>query len=736
MTGKRKKMPRKGGKRGLGLASAAALALLALLVPARLFAASLPADTALFAAPPAAASPASPWALTEQGKVRLVSAVAAAGNARELPLGLEFELQPGWKIYWRSPGAAGFPPRLDWAGSDNLASATMSWPAPTRFSVLGLDTVGYHDRVVFPLAVRPLSPGKALKLALKLDYLTCKEICIPYTERLALTLPAGPAAATSFTQLIDRFQAMVPQDGAAAGLSIAQARITGDAKRPVLEVDALAREPFAKPELFVEGPSELDFAAAKVALSDGGHRALLRVGIGTVASRFPDWTGLSLTLTLVDGARALETVLKPSVAPPASEWATLFAMLGFALLGGLILNLMPCVLPVLSLKLLGIVGHGGSERRAIRTSFLASAAGVVAVFLVLAAAAIGAKAAGSSFGWGMQFQEPAFLTLLAALTVLFAANLWGLFELALPGLLSDALATGGHGRGILGEFLTGAFATVLATPCSAPFVGTALGFALARGPLEILAIFTCLGLGLALPYLAVAAVPDMAGRLPRPGAWMIRLKAVLGVALAATALWLDFVLAGELGARAALLVALLLALIPLVLWARGRWPVYFARSGMVAVIALILAAFLLPRELALMAPEHAAEGSGEWRPLARARIPELVAEGKVVFVDVTADWCLSCKVNKALVLDRPPVAALLESPKVVRMLADWTRPDDEIAAYLASFGRYGIPFNAVYGPGAPEGIALPELLTADAVRDALTAAQGPKAAGGSSPAKG
>jgi len=719
--------------RGSILLAAAGLAILAAAgagAQALAAAAGAPAAEGLSAAPAPAPALASPWAVTDQGEVRLVSAVTGTGEAQELRLGLEFKLKPGWKIYWRSPGAAGFPPHLDWTGSENLAAATMAWPAPRRFSVLGLDTLGYHDAVVFPLTVRPSTPAAPLKLALKVDYLTCKDICIPYTAALALDVPAGPAAATAYTQLIDRYAAQVPGDGQAAGLAIEGARITGSSARPVLEVEAVAREPFAKPELFVEGPSQLDFAAPSTALSEGGHRAILRLGIGTVAKAFPDWSQVPLTVTLVDGARALEARLNARALPPAAEWTTLLAMLGLALLGGLILNLMPCVLPVLSLKLLGIVGHGGSERRAIRTSFLASASGVVAVFLVLAGAAIAAKAGGRAVGWGMQFQEPAFLTALAALAVLFAANLWGFFELRLPGFLSDALAAGGHGRGILGEFLTGAFATVLATPCSAPFVGTALGFALARGPFEIIVIFASLGVGLALPYLAVAAFPGLAGRLPRPGRWMVTLKAVLGIALAATALWLVFVLAGELGLRAALLVGALLAALPLVLAARRRWPVYFARSGIAAALALVVAAFVLPSELALEAPAQTDARSSDWQPLARAEIPRLVAQGKVVFVDVTADWCISCKANKAFVLDRPPVATLLAGADVVRMLADWTRPNDDIADYLASFGRYGIPFNVVYGPGAPQGIALPELLTAEAVRAAFSAAAQPKAAGG------
>lgn len=664
---------------------------------------------------------ASAFAVTDQTQVRLLSAAAAVGNAESLRLGLQFILKPGWKVYWRSPGAAGFPPHLDWTGSVNLKRAEMAWPAPQRFSVLGLDTLGYHDDVVFPLAVYLVKPGAPLDLKLKVDYLTCSEICVPYTASLALQLPAGGAAPTRFTHLIDRFENQVPRDGKAVGLEIERAIITGSRDKPALEVTAHAREPFEKPDIFVEGPSQLDFAAPKVALADNGHTATFRLGIATVAKEFPNWQTTPLTLTLVDGGRSIEKHETLSAVPASAEWPRLLAILGLALLGGLILNFMPCVLPVLSLKFLGVVGHGGAERRAIQAGFLASAAGIVFSFLLLAGATVAVKAAGYVVGWGIQFQEPAFLTALALVCVFFAANLWGLYEFRLPGFLADAAA--GHsakaGHGLAGHFLTGAFATILATPCSAPFLGTAIGFALARGAFEIFAIFAALGIGLALPYLAVAIAPGLAQRLPRPGRWMIGLKAVLGVALAGTAAWLVSVMVADLGLQAALAVGAALAGIPLVLWARRRWPDYTRRSGIAGVLALVILAFALPAKLPPVREMSLAAAVAGWRPFARAEIPSLVAQGKVVFVDVTADWCLTCKANKALVLDRAPTSELLAAPGVVRMLADWTRPSDEIASYLASFGRYGIPFNVVYGPGAPQGIPLPELLTPESVRDAL-----------------
>ncbi|HLO77012.1 MAG TPA: thioredoxin family protein, partial [Magnetospirillum sp.] len=312
----------------------------------------------------------------------------------------------------------------------------------------------------------------------------------------------------------------------------------------------------------------------------------------------------------------------------------------------------------------------GAARGHVRAAFLASAAGIVASFLALAGAAVAVKAAGQAVGWGIQFQQPGFLAVMIALLLAFAANLWGAFEIRLPSALMNVGPSGVAHHTLLGHFLSGAFATLLATPCSAPFLGTAVGFALARGAGEIAAIFAALGLGMSVPYLAVALWPDLARRLPKPGAWMVTVKKVMGVALAATALWLGSVLAAQTG-------------------------------------------------LTTAAPPAAGKTDIAWKSFDLTAVRQAVAEGKVVFVDVTADWCITCKVNKAAVVDRGAVAARLTGGGVVPMRADWTRPDDGIARYLASFDRFGIPFNAVYGPGAPDGIALSELLTEAEVLAAL-----------------
>ncbi|HLJ18580.1 MAG TPA: protein-disulfide reductase DsbD domain-containing protein [Stellaceae bacterium] len=672
---------------------------------------------------------ASPWFTTEQGRVRLIAANPSVGSDETVWLGLQFELQPHWKIYWRSPGDAGYPPRLEWSGSQNLTGAAVAWPAPERFRVLGLETMGYENAVVLPITARLTKPGEALKLRAALQYLTCEIVCIPYETTLALDLPAAaaPQGATGFGALIARYRAKVPGDGSAAGLRLEGASLESGAK-PVLTLALAANPPLDHPDAFVEGPDGVTFGAPVIVLDDPAHPLLKVRAFGT-----PEYLAAlpnrDLVITVVDGNRTMETATVPAVAAPPPEFASLLPMMLTALIGGLILNLMPCVLPVLSLKLLGAVGHATGGSRALRRGFLATSAGILLSFLLLAGVMIALRGAGVSVGWGLQFQQPVFLAGMAALTTLFAANLWGWFEVPLPRFVADRAPNAPFEGSIAGNVATGAFATLLATPCSAPFLGTAIGFAFAGSSLDILVIFATLGLGLALPYLAVAVAPGVARWLPRPGRWMVLLRRILGAALVGTAAWLIFVLSAEASHRVALSVGAALAALLVSLGALEASRLR-ALGASLAIVVAVLAAAVGPASPEPPAPEGT---DALWQPFDRARIAELVAEGKVVFVDVTARWCLTCQANKQFVLDQVQVRNRLAAPGTVAMAADWTRPDPIIAAYLKSYGRYGIPFNAVYGPSAPQGIALSELLTPGEVLSALERAHTPARAAGVAP---
>ena len=679
---------------------------------------------------------AGPWWSTDHGAVRLIAESNAVGSATKLHLGLHFKMKPGWKIYWRSPGDAGFPPRPSWKGSQNLSNIKVDWPAPTRFTVLGLETLGYKKEVVLPLTVRPFETGKAVNIKATVPYLTCEEICVPYEAKLTLALPAGSESSSAEGYLINKYVSVVPKKVTGTAGKISSVSVVGPAGKQTLQVAAAVS---GKPDLLIEGPRGFRFSKAKLGARDDDGKAvfaaLVSPPIRSVKAGKPlDLAGKDIVLTLLGDAKgAVELKTRPmarvviQTAPPVSMGAFL-SILAFAVLGGLILNLMPCVLPVLSLKMLSVIGLGGEDPRVVRKGFLASAAGILVSFLILGSAAVILKATGQATGWGTQFQQPVFLTVMAVVVALFAANLWGMFEIRLPSFVSDRAATAGQGnpgagQGMAGHFATGAFAALLATPCSAPFLGTAVGFALARGAFEIYAIFTALGLGLALPYLLVAAFPALANRFPKPGQWMVTLRKTLAFALVATAAWLLIVLDTQIGRSAAMATAVLLIAMVAVIAFHHRASERQRKFVMSGPVIVGLLAILVPPQLGQTNVKSVTASAGYWQKFDPAAISGHVAAGNTVFVDVTADWCVTCKVNKALVLDTDAISKRLKQKNVVAMRADWTRPDPEITGFLQRFMRYGIPFNVVFGPQARQGIVLTELLRRDAVISALNGAQ-------------
>jgi suppressor for copper-sensitivity B len=447
----------------------------------------------------------------------------------------------------------------------------------------------------------------------------------------------------------------------------------------------------------------------------------------------PVTTEAEVQLTLGPGGQPVEGAAFAAAAPPppkgaAPARASLAWMLVLALLGGLILNAMPCVLPVLSLKVFGLVRSAGHGRAEVVRGALATSAGIVVSFLALALAALAARAAGAAVGWGVQFQRPGFVAFLAVVVVLFCLNLWGLFEIQLPARLARVGATGPR-EGAAGHFASGLFATLMATPCSAPFLGTAIGFALAQEAPVILAIFTAVGIGMSLPYLLLAAAPGTARFLPRPGAWMETVRGVMGFLLAAAAVWLFYVLSSQMSPERLAAVQLGLLGLALFTWLRHRGFTgaslrKAAGVGMAATVAATLALAIWTGGEAPAQATETAEGLIRWENFDRGKAQQLATGGQLVFVDVTADWCFTCKVNERLVLNTPETAGLFEEHGVVPMKADWTNRNDEIARFLAEHGRYGIPFYLLYRPGQDPHV-FSELLTkenvAAAVREAAQA---------------
>lgn len=640
-------------------------------------------------------------------------------GAGTVSAGLHLKLAEGWKTYWKSPGEVGIPPEIDWEGSTNIADVRFLWPAPTRFRAFGIENYGYKKEVVFPLQVTLKEPGQPVDFRANVSLLVCSEVCVPQNFELTLSLGSGASTDTDSAALIGTYAAQIPDDGSVTGISVSSVWHDPEMTRLVIEVRS--ETPFSEPDVFPDMGPDTSFGPADIRLGDGGRVMWAEVPILSTAETPPP-----LEVTVTDGLRAAEFTPEYADAPAeppyesqvAGATVSELALIALvALLGGLILNVMPCVLPVLSIKFSSALKLHGQGAGRVREGFLASAAGVLAFMWLLAGILIALRAAGLSVGWGVQFQNPFFLIVMLAILLLFAANMFGLFEIALPQSWNAGLARAGARGGLVGDFLTGAFAAVLATPCSAPFLGTAVTFALAGRPLDIVVIFTAMGIGLALPYLLVAARPGWVTKLPRPGRWMVVVKWALGALLALTAVWLIWVLAGVAGQQVAIAATIFIAVAILLIRFPARAPALLRTGGFAALGAAALAVPVLiePAARADVGEEQVIP----WVAFDRAQIARLVSQGEVVFVDVTADWCLTCKANKALVIDRSPVADILISGRVLPMQADWTRPDENIRRFLEDNGRYGIPFDIVYGPAAPEGIALPEVLTTQAVLDAM-----------------
>ncbi|AHG18797.1 protein-disulfide reductase [Chania multitudinisentens RB-25] len=642
----------------------------------------------------------------DHAKVRLRADSSKNGETRVL---LSIELEKGWKTYWRSPGEGGIAPAITWQG--NPPPAIWFWPVPQRFDVAGISTQGYHDRVTLPMVFKGPKPQQ---LAGTLTLSTCKNVCIltDYPFNLDLNTPNDAQFNHDFAQAMGQ----VP---IASGLvdSIRAGYQNGELQ---LSVERAAG--WQRPELFFDTLEDAALGAPKVN-HDGEHlrvRVPVSDGWGEAA---PDLRGKTLRLVVSDSGMAQEATLtigEPLGFSPLTGFPLWQAVL-MALAGGFILNMMPCVLPVLGMKLGSILQVEQRDRRSVRLQFLASSCGIVASFMALALLMTLLRLGNYALGWGIQFQNPWFIGFMVLVTGLFSANLFGLFHLQLSSSLNTRLATH-NGHGLSGHFWQGAFATLLATPCSAPFLGTAVAFALAA-PLPVLwGMFMALGIGMSLPWLVIAAWPALALCLPRPGRWMSGVRLVLGLLMLASSLWLLSLMSNHIGVTPTLIAGvILLSGLLLAIWKQLGWRT----AGLVTASIVGMAGMLL-----LIASFTSGGGRQPlhddiaWQPLSEQAITQALAEHKRVFVDVTASWCVTCKVNKLNVLMRDDVQKALRAEDVVALRGDWSRPSDAISAFLKQRGSAGIPFNQVYGPGSPNGEVMSPLLTRDAVLQALSNAKG------------
>ncbi|NWA62340.1 thioredoxin family protein [Pantoea sp. B9002] len=640
------------------------------------------------------------WLRNAQNSHAEVRLRSASHNDNQQLL-LDIRLQPGWKTYWRTPGEGGVAPEIRWQTPE--VKAQWFWPAPERFDVSGLTTQGYKGDITLPIELAKLS---SQQLAGTLTLSTCSDVCIltDFPFSLDLTQPADAHFARDFAEAMGRIPA-------ASGLTD---QLDASFVKGELQIRAQRQGGWQQPELFFDYPPGSMLAAPTIRVN--GDTLSARVAVtdewGEAA---PDLRGKTLSLVVADGGIAQQSAINIGAETLVSGDAaqTLWSVLLLALLGGLILNLMPCVLPVLAIKLSSLVQQQGQTQRQTRQQFLASSAGIIFSFLLLALLMTGLRLSGQALGWGIQFQSSGFLLVMVLVMFLFSASLFDLLHFRLPSGLNTKLATQG-GDGLLGHFGQGAFATLLATPCSAPFLGTAVAYALTAPLPQLWLLFVALGVGMSLPWLLVAALPGMARCLPRPGRWMVHLRTVLGLFMLLATFWLVTLLVPHWGSSFALVLAGVL-LVVLCGWLVKRRALQ--QAGVVFItLTLAGALFLMTR----ITPE---EETLHWQPLTEAAIHQALEQDKRVFVDVTADWCITCKVNKSRVLNQPDVRAALKADDVVLLRGDWTQPDPAIGEFLRRRDRVAIPFNQIYGPALPQGQILSPLLSREAVISTLSEAK-------------
>jgi thiol:disulfide interchange protein len=646
----------------------------------------------------------------------------------KLLLGLQQKIEPGWHTYWVNPGESGLATTIEWSLPKGFSAGAISWPTPERFVIGPIVDYGYTDDPLLLVALQvpaDLQDRTDVEISAHATWLVCSDVCIPEEADLSIVLPVGAspepngAAAAAFASARTHMprESPFPSAVTVSGDTLVLRVSTGDASR-------------LKDVSFFPGDQNVieDSAPQIVSASSDGLAITLRR-----ASSQPAPAVLSGVLVFRDeaaqpGGPPTAIALRAPIASATFEFG-LTAALMLALLGGLTLNLMPCVLPVLFIKVLTLIEHAQMSPRQARLQAIVYAAGVMASFAAVAGVLLGLRAAGNEVGWGFQLQSPVFVALMIYVLFAVGLNLSGAYSVGetLTGAGSSLMLRGGYA----GSFFTGALATLVATPCTAPFMAAAIGYAVTQPPYVSLAILEAVALGLALPYVAIAFIPQARWLLPRPGAWMIRLKEILAFPVYGTIVWLVFVLSEQAGSTGVAAVLTGLVLIGFGAWAYEaarqatvwRRGLGLALSALAATGAIVLAAVVDVGTSGRAGGVATSDGIA-WEPFAQARLDALRGAGKLVFVDVTAAWCITCKVNERLALMDPAVVDAFAAKGITALRADWTRQDPAITKILEENGRAGVPlylFYPVAGAGASgQPMVLPQILTAASVLQEIT----------------
>ena len=647
------------------------------------------------------------WSSGNESQVRLISPITKTNNATSFFLGLEYKLQEGWKTYWKSPGDGGFPQQIKWENSSNIKSIEILWPSPQEFEILGTQSLGYSNNIIFPLKIEIINPLESIDAVLDINYLVCKEICIPGNAFLKLTIPAGKGGLTKHSYNLEKSLSKLPIPSLDLNsIENATAGIFVDNQNIHIELSLLAKEIFKKPNIFlhtkyglpVQKPIiKLDTDSKKLNASFVFNKKLIKDNIVEIEFVINDY---NKSLVFEEQIIVKEKTI--------SLYNSNILVLFIAFVGGLILNVMPCVLPILSIKLLSMLKNI-DKKPSIRSSFFITSLGIISSFSLLAGFFILLRYLGLGVGWGMQFQNPIFLMTIAIILFFFALNLLGFFELSIPSFANNRLVSQLNSHYYFKDFFNGFFATIMATPCSAPFVGTALTAAFTQSYVMMFFIFLFMSLGMSAPYLLVSLFPNLLSYFPKPGKWMIYLKYFLGILLLGTLVWVGNILLNHFNYY--------FIFSSIVLFLLSLLAIHYTKiKEIVLVIAVVI--FYTFSGFHFFQSTYSNLDT-DWYDFNSTDIEELILSNNIVFVDITADWCATCQYNKINVLNSNKVKNAFDQFNVIKIKGDWTKPNFSIQKFLEQNNKYGIPFNIIYSKKNPKGIVLSELLSQKEVLDTL-----------------
>jgi thiol:disulfide interchange protein len=683
----------------------------------------------------------------------LVVAAETVRPGETVMAGIHLRMEPGWHTYWRNPGGSGMATTISWKLPPGVTAGEIQWPIPEKVPADELTTYVYKDEVVLlvPLTLAANAAAGPLDLKAQVSWLECNMSCIPGKADVQTTLNVGSEAKPSANSaLIETWRKKLPVSKPDLAAKAWWEKPASGETRPIIfewPVAGATKEA----DFFPYSDDKFEVLLKAEPQAGDGGRIRLRKEIKKVEGDWPEKISGLLVQQPGGEAVAYEVTLPIAAAAPATEVSTsgrtmktlappvitvpasLLEWLVYAFLGGLILNIMPCVLPVIALKVLGFVNQGKKAPREVRKLGVIYGAGVLASFLALAALVIGVQLLGHAASWGMQFQNPQFLVGMTVLVTLVALNLFGLFEITLSGRAMGAAGNLASKEGNAGAFFNGVLATALATPCTAPFLGAALGFAFTQPPAIIVLIFLTVGAGLAAPYVVLCWQPSWLKFLPKPGAWMERFKVAMGFPMLATAVWLFTLAAPNFGDSGDFWLGLFLVLIAMIAWVWGQF-VQRGRSrkglaiGVSFALLLVAYGYVLegqlhwrsPVSFAGTGPLRASADGIEWRAWSPEAMQAARTSGRPVLVDFTAKWCLTCQLNKKTSLEIPAVRAKLKAIDAIALIENSPTKDATVVAELNRYQRAGVPLVLVYprDPEAPPQV-LPELLTPGIVLDAL-----------------